>query len=140
MSEEMAITTIGTLMSQQAGASLCSIKPESGNREQAKIVYNAMNNPTYKLADFINNEILVENVLIEINDILNDETGEIDRAPRVVLIAPDGTSYVALSKGIFNSVKNLYAAIGAAPWEGGIALKVVQRTVGKGKMLYLEMV
>ena len=137
--EETAIT-IANVVNAQAGTSLCSIKPEPGNKEQAKVVFNAMNNPTHNLRDFVNKKILVENVLIEIADILNVDTGEIDRVPRTVLIAPDGTSYQATSKGVFTSIKNAYVALGDAPWKDGVEFEVKQKTVGRGQMLTLEMV
>lgn len=139
MSENMAITP-ATIMTENVGASMCSIAVEPGNIEKAKLVYNAMNNPTHKLSDFINQTILVENVLIETAEVANEDTGEVERAAKCVLIAPDGTSYFAMSKGIFNSIKNLYFTLGNAPWEGGIELAVKQVQAGKGKMLTLEMV
>lgn len=137
---EKAIVSVSTIMNEQPGTMVCSIAPEPGNHEQAKIVYNAMNNPTHNLRDFVNKKINVENVLIEVNDIMNDETGEIDRVPRTVLISPDGTSYRATSKGVFNSIKNAYLAFGEAPWNGGIEFEVKQISVGRGQMLTLEMV
>lgn len=139
MTETMAITP-ATIMTENVGASMCSIAVEPGNKDKAKLVYNAMNNPTHKLSDFINQTILVENVLIETTEVANEDTGEIERAAKCVLIAPDGTSYFAMSKGIFNSIKNLYFTLGNAPWEGGIELAVKQVSAGKGKMLTLEMV
>lgn len=138
MSENMEIT-VANIMNNEAGTSICSIKPEPGNKEQAKTIYNAMNNPTYNLRDFVNKTITVENVLIEIADILNEETGALDRVPRTVLISPDGTSYQATSKGVFTSIKNAYVALGNAPWVGGIEFTVKQKSVGRGQMLTLEM-
>lgn len=140
MSENTAIVSVGTIMNEAPGTSLCSIKVEPGNKQQAKTVYNAMNNPTGRIKDLINKTISVENVFIEVNDILNEDTGEIDRVPRCVLITPDGESYTATSKGILNSIKNAYMALGAAPWEGGIEFEVKQVAVGRGSMLTLEMV
>ena len=139
-SENMAIVSVGTIMNQQPGTMLCSIAPKPGDRDAAKVVYNAMNNPTHNLRDFVNKNIVVENVLIEVNDILNEESGEIDRVPRTVLISPDGISYSAISKGVFNSIKNAYLAFGDAPWEGGIEFEVKQVSVGSGQMLTLQMV
>ena len=140
MAEETTALSIATIMNEQPGTMLCSIQAEPGNKDQAKIVYNAMNNPTHKLSDFINKRIVVENVLIEVNDLMNDETGEIDRVPRTVLISPDGTSYRATSKGVFNSIRNAYLALGSAPWPGGVEFEVKQTAVGRGQMLTLAMV
>lgn len=140
MENENAIVSVGTIMNQQPGTMLCSIAPKPGDRAAAKTVYNAMNNPTHSLRDFVNKKIVVENVLIEVNDILNEESGEIDRVPRTVLISPDGVSYSAISKGVFNSIKNAYLAFGEAPWDGGIEFEVKQVSVGRGQMLTLQMV
>lgn len=140
MAEQTTAITVATIMNEQSGTSICSITPEPGNREQAKAVFNAMNNPTGRVKDLINKEILVENILVEVNDLLNDETGEIDHVPRCVLITPKGESYTAISKGILTSIKNAYQAFGPAPWEGGIAFTVRQVQVGRGSMLTLEMV
>ena len=139
MSETTEIVTVGTVMNQ-AGSMICSIDAGKATPAQRKTVYNAMNNPTHKVSDFINKKIKVENVLIESLDLLNDETGEVDRVPRIVLIDPEGNSYVATSKGILNSIKNAYTAFGAAPWKGGIEFEVKQVAVGRGSMLTLEMV
>ena len=138
--ENNTAITIANVMSQDAGTFICSIKPEKGNKEQAKTVYNALNNPTYNIRDFVNKKIVVENVLIEIADIMDADTGVIERVPRTVLIAPDGKSFVATSKGIFNSVKKAFIAFGEAPWKGGIEFEVKQVSVGRGQMLTLEMV
>ena len=140
MAEETTALSIATIMNERPGTMLCSIQTEPGNKDQAKIVYNAMNNPTHKLSDFINKKIVIENVLIEVTDLMNDETGEIDRVPRTVLISPDGTSYRATSKGVFKSIRNAYMALGSAPWPGGVEFEVKQTAVGRGQMLTLEMV
>lgn len=139
-SNETAIVSIATVLNSQPGTSICSIKPKQGDKEAAKIVYNAMNNPTAKLSDFINKDILVENYLVEVSEIVDEDTGVLATVPRTVLIAPDGTSYMATSKGIFNSVRNAVAALGDAPWAGGVQFEVQQVQVGRGKMLTLAMV
>lgn len=139
MSESMEIVSVGTVLNQ-AGNMICSIDQKNATPEQRKTVYNAMNNPTHKVSDFINKKIKVQDVLIESLDIMNDETGEIDRVPRIVLIDPEGVSYVATSKGIFNAIKNAYTAFGPAPWNPAIDFMVKQVAVGRGSMLTLEMV
>lgn len=131
---------IGTIMNSQVGTALSSIDVENASIADKKKVFNAMNNPSNKLSDFINKKIKVENIYIETAEYLNDETGEIEIAPRIVLISPDGDSYFTSSKGVLNSLKNVYAAFGSAPWKGGLEFEVKQRAVGKGKALTLEMV
>lgn len=131
---------IGTIMNSQVGTALSSIDVDNASVADKKKVFNAMNNPSNKLSDFINKKIKVENIYIETAEYLNDESGEIEIAPRIVLISPDGDSYFTSSKGVLNSLKNVYAAFGAAPWKGGLEFEVKQKAVGKGKALTLEMV
>lgn len=139
MENNQEIVAIATITNNQPGTSICSIKPEAGNVDQAKIVYNAMNNPDHKIADFINKKIIVENYFVEIAEILDEDTGVMTTVPRTVLISPDGESYMANSKGIFNSIRNAVTAFGDAPWHGGIAFEVLQQKVGRGNMLTLKM-
>lgn len=131
---------IATLLNEEPGSMICSIDGNDATPEQRKVIFNAMNNPTHKLSDFINKRIKVENVLIEAVTNVNEETGEIETVPKVVLIDPDGVSYFSMSKGIFNSVRNLFSAIHPAPWPGGLDLEVIQIQAGRGKMLSLKMV
>ena len=119
------------------GKMVCSIKPTGNRKEDAKI-FAALNNPEFRLANFINKTLKIQNVLVEIREILNDETGEIETAPRVVLISEDGKAYQAVSKGIFNAVKNAYEVFGQAPWDPPLEIEVKQIAVGKGSMLTFD--
>lgn len=119
------------------GKMVCSIKPTGNRKEDAKI-FAALNNPEFRLANFINKTLKIQNVLVEIREIMNDETGEIETAPRVVLISEDGKAYQAVSKGIFNAVKNAYEVFGQAPWDPPLEIEVKQIAVGKGSMLTFD--
>lgn len=119
------------------GKMVCSIKPTGNRKEDAKI-FAALNNPEFRLANFINKTLKIQNVLVEIREIMNNETGEIETAPRVVLISEDGKAYQAVSKGIFNAVKNAYEVFGQAPWDPPLEIEVKQIAVGKGSMLTFD--
>lgn len=140
MSDSMAIevASINKAMSEGAGAVICSI--DNSTREGAKRVYNAMNNPKYKVADYINKTIEITDVFIEIVDMLSEETGEIATVPRTVLIDAKGEGYQATSKGIFDSVRKAYNAFGAAPWEPALKIEIKQKPVARGSMLLFDVV
>ena len=137
---DTALATVATISNSQPGTSICSIKPDPGDAELAKTVYNAMNNPTHKLSDFVNKKINVANYLIEVAEIADEDTGEILKTPRTVLISPDGESFMATSKGVYKSIRNAVAVLGDAPWNGGVVFEVKQQKVGRGNMLTLMMV
>ena len=67
--------------------------------------------------------------------IINEETGEISRVPRVVLIDVDGKAYQATSVGMFNVIKNAYAVFGQAPWTPPLKMHIKQKAVKNGSML-----
>lgn len=136
---ELAIATVTNITTAPVGSMVCSIQPD-GNRETAAKIYAAMNNPEFRLADYINKKIKVTDFLIEITEIANEETGELSQVPRVVLIAEDGKSYQATSYGIANSVRNLVQAVGAAPWKPALEVEVKQRPTKRGSMLTLALI
>lgn len=135
MANELATVNINTMLAQDAGTMLCSIDTSNADRETSAKVFNALNNPNHRVADFINKEIQVENILIESADIVDEDTGTVDRVPRVVLISPEGESYQAVSMGMFNAVKNAYRCFGKAPWKPALIFTIKQRPVKNGSML-----
>ena len=139
----MAETTNALAMvsatAENVGQTVCSIVP-TGNRKEDARIFSALNNPEYRIANFINKTIKVTDVLVEIRELLNEESGEIETAPRVVLIDADGKAYQAVSKGIFNAVKNAYQVFGPAPWNPALEIEIKQVAVGKGSMLTFDVV
>ena len=138
MADNNALATVA-VTSDNIGKMVCSIQPTGNRKEDAKI-FAALNNPEFRIANFINKRIKVQNVLVEIREIMDDEPGEIDTAPRVVLISDDGKAYQAVSKGIFNAVKNAYEVFGKAPWEPPLEIEIKQIAVGKGSMLTFDVI
>ena len=135
MNSELAVRDkINGMLAQGAGQAFCSIKTE-GDRKKAKLVYNALNNPEYRVADFINKTINVVDILIETAEIGNEETGEISVVPRVVLIDDEGKAYQSVSVGMFNAVKNAVTIFGDPSWNPPLPMHIKQRSVKNGSML-----
>jgi len=118
-------------------------------------IYNALNNPDENVADNINMKIELVDVLLEQIEMLNDEddgievvseTGEIVEeepettvAVRTVLIDKDGKSYQAVSKGVYNSIKQIINIFGEpSTWEDPLTVEVKQVKVKRGSMLTLN--
>ena len=114
----------------------CSVKAET-NAEKA-LVFNAANNPQHKVADFINKTILVKDVYAETIELLNEETGELASAPRIVLIDSWGEAYESVSVGMFSSLKKLTAIFGEPTWEEPIPVVIKQEKVKNGSMLTMS--
>lgn len=135
---ENALATIA-VTNEYVGKMACSIRPTGNRKEDAKI-FAALNNPEFRIANFINKRIKVANVLVEIREILNEDSGEIETAPRVVLISDEGKAYQAVSKGIFSAVKNAYEVFGEAPWEPPLEIEIKQIALGRGSMLTFDVI
>lgn len=133
-----ADANIGGLVAQGVGASFCSINADPNDRKAASKVFNALNNPDHRVADFINKKIAVKDVLVEISEVVNESTGEIETAPRVVLIDDKGEAYQSVSVGMFGAVKNAIKVFGQPTWEPPLDVIIKQKPVGKGSMLTFD--
>ena len=108
---------------------------EATTPEEKAQLFEIMNNPAERLADNINKTIYVKDVYCEIVDCVNEETGEVSKAPRVVLIDKDNVGYQAVSTGIFSAVKKLFMIYGTPTWEKPIPIEIKQIKKGKKSLL-----
>ncbi len=131
------------------------VSKEVKSLDDKKAIYNALNNPDEDVASQINKDINVVDFLLEEVELSNDvdeddeipfnaETGEIVEpekviAVRTILIDEDGESYQAVSKGVYNSVKQIINIFGEpSQWKEPLSVKVKQVKVKRGSMLTLE--
>lgn len=126
--------TIGTSGTSEIVYS--SIVPRTA--KEKKDLYNAVNGDVKHLSDMINCDITVKDIIVQKVDRMDENTGIIDAMPRIVLVATDGTPYVASSKGIFNSVKTIMNIFGEpADWDEPITVTVKQILKGEFRILTL---
>ena len=125
-------------LSAESRSSYCSIK--GGDRKTKAKMFNASNNPDHKVGDFINKTIKVKDMLVEVIQIADEETGEIVSQPRVVLIDDKGKAYQAVSTGIFNAAKKMIQIFGEPTYDEPIEIVIKQVTVKNGSMLTFDIV
>lgn len=124
---------------KQSNVIFTSRKVET-EEEKAQMA-NAMINPDFRVADFINNIIFLKDIYIEQIQMPNQKTGEIQDLPRIVLFDKDGKAYGATSFGIFSALRKIADVYGdPRSWAKPLAVKVKQVTRGENKMLTLEIV
>ena len=117
----------------------CSLKPQNDN--ERIVLYNAMNNPEFRIGDCINKVINVKDVYCEVVTCVNKETGVSDLCPRIVLIDDKGAGYQAVSLGVFSALKKIFTVMGQPEtWEKPVKLEVKQVSRGERKLLTLNMV
>lgn len=137
--------TIQNITNASVGAMITSLHANRDDRKASVRVFNAMNNPTDRVANHINETIEVQDYLIEMTEIEDTDAygnglNSYSVVPRVVLVAPDGTSYQAVSYGIANAVRNVVVVCGDAPWQPPVQLKIKQVPTKHGSMLTVDMV
>lgn len=132
----MPMMDLSRELSENATSIYCSVN--GGDRKSKALVYNAANNPEHKVGDYINKTINVKDVLVEEIELVNEESGNMERAPRVVLIDDKGEAYQAVSMGMFNAVKTAIQVFGAPTWDEPLPMLIKQITVKNGSMLTAE--
>lgn len=107
--------------------------------DEKAILFNAMNNPAFRLGDCINQTINVKDVFVEVVNCTNEKTGEVQSCPRIVLIDDKKQGYQCVSIGVFSALKKLFGVYGEPQnWEQPVPLMVKQITKGERKMLTLN--
>lgn len=75
-------------------------------------VFNALNNPDYKISDCYGQQIEVQAWLVYPVEMKSQQTGEIEVLPRSIIIDTAGKSYSALSRGFAGAVRNYQLIFG----------------------------
>ena len=143
--QQQALVSVQNITNAGVGSMITSLHANPNDRAASVRVFNAMNNPNDRVSNHINETISVQVYLIEMTEIEDTDAygnglGSYSVVPRVVLVAPDGTSYQATSYGIANAVRNVVIVCGDAPWVPPVQLKVKQVPTKRGSMLTVDMV
>lgn len=102
--------------------------------------YNITNAPQERLGDHINEVINAKDIFCESVECVNDETGEITNAPRIVIIDDKGVGYACVSMGVFSSLKKIMNLFGQPTWEKPVKIKVGQIKKSAKSILTLTLV
>ena len=104
--------------------------------------YNALQSPAKTVNDSIGDVFNLCGLIAHPVEVVNEATGELVPAPRIVLIANDGTSYVSVSKTLVSSLKNLFAMYRRPEsWpKEGIPVKLKQYSKGNKRYFSIELI
>ena len=134
-STALAITSVDQIMSANIGSAFCTLDMENADRKTKAQIANALNNPDHTVKSMVNKTIKVKNFLIEVAEILNDDTGEIDRVPRIILFDEKNETYLAHSIGMFNAIRSACRTFGNAPWDDPLNFEICEKPTKNGFML-----
>lgn len=109
-----------------------------GNDHDSRMtVFNATTN-SEPISENLGKVIDLVNIVVQVIDIADEETGEMATVPRTILIDRSGKSYHAISNGVFKSVENLLGVLGMPDtWTKPVTIKAVQGGTGTRKYFNL---
>lgn len=131
--------TLYNAVENELGQPYCSMQVT--DEKSASMLFKAMNQPDDSLGDHINETIDVTNIFIQPVAMPNQKTGEMNVVPRIVLFDVEGKTYVTVSRGIYNALKNMCAIVGTPEtWKAPVTIKVGQRQIKERRMLTFDVV
>lgn len=109
------------------------------NMANAKDFYNAVSQPEMSLKECVNIPIAMIHVSVEVCELHSDLNGDVI-APRVVIIDKDGKSYQAVSIGVYQSLKRIFALFGTPDtWSDPLTVVPMLTSTKKGQVLSLRL-
>ena len=82
----------------------------------------------------------IKDIVVQSVEVVNETSGEVETAPRVIFLTDDDKAYAGTSIGLLSSVKNIITILGEPDtWESPIIFQVVEKRSRKGfRFLSLE--
>lgn len=125
-----------TRIDNEENQSLCTMTTET--TAEKKVFFNAVQNPSSKVADYINQEIVIKDVYME-KAFYEDGDGGMTEGVKTIIITPEGQGILANSNGIAKSIFALFDIFGMpAEWDEPITVTVRQVEVPAGRYFKLE--
>lgn len=108
-----------------------SMKLAEGDRGTAVKLYNALSDAE-SLKDYIGQTFHVTDVVAHPVQLMDEQSGEIVTAIRVILIDEEGKAYAAISEGLRSAIHRLRGIVGEPPWHPALKMVPVEKKTRKG--------
>lgn len=115
--------------------------------EDRKKFYNAVENPAYKLSEFINKEIVINDVSMvatqvqERDDAGNPIPDSYSDTVKTVIVTPEGDGIISTSMGLARALVSMFRIFGMPDtWDEPLRCVVKQVDIGKNRTFKLEVV
>lgn len=110
------------------------------DRAQAMSLHRAMQNADKALDQMIGQKITIEHIVAHYLPTVDEETGEVRDAVRIVLVAPDGTRYSTRSQTAWHDLMRAVDVLEEPPpWNPPLAFWVRQVTARNGRNKYIQL-
>jgi hypothetical protein len=99
-----------------------------GDDFSARLAIAAAITSSIPVDESLGKTINLKNYVVQPVELINEDTGEVNTAPRVILIDDNGTAYHATSTGLLSSLRNMNAVLGEPNvWPQPVPVKVVEQ-------------
>ena len=96
-------------------------------------LYNALNSTGEKLGDYTGDTITVSNIILQGCTFIDEETGEIKKAARLILVGPEGQIYKSTSRGMVRAAIQLMQVFGTPnEWGQPLSIQIERVQLRKG--------
>lgn len=122
-------TNIENAMENSATLAFTTPSNSAGRSE----LFNALSAKSTNISEMIGKVINLTNVVFQGRNFTDEDTGEYEKAMRVIFITDNGEVYHSYSSGILNSVKTFLSIYGTPDtWEQPIPVTVERVTLRNG--------
>lgn len=83
-----------------------------GGDKVAKLKVLAAVTDSESLSDHLREKFAIQDVVIQVIEMPNEKTGEMQKVPRIILITDKGKAFHAVSNGILMSIQNFIGVLG----------------------------
>lgn len=112
---------------------------ECNTTADKKIFFNAVQNPSSKVSDYINKTITIKDVYMEQAEYEGDEG--VTKGVKTVIITPDGDGILANSMGVARALYGIFDIFGMpSEWDEPMTVMVKQVETPKGRYFKFEVV
>lgn len=105
--------------------------------------FNATMAGDHKVEECIGEQIRLVDFYVEAVDTVNEQTGELEKMPHVVLFSDDGETYEAFSVGMYTATSRLATALESSGFDlhaNPVTIEFCERKAKRGKMFYFKIV
>lgn len=142
VSQSRGVTDVAGAIAGLNDSSAAFYSTIKGTDFAARKLIAAAQTKSTPLADNLNKEIALKNFIVQSVSLQDEKTGEVAEAPRVTLIAEDGTAYHATSTGLLSALRNVIATLGEPDsWPEALPVQVVEQRGRNGyRFMTIELV
>lgn len=137
IADDRAVNTLSAdidAMRQGKVAVFSSYRGES--RDDKMNVLRAMTNST-ALDTMIGKTVALANFVVQSIEMPDQNTGEMQTVPRIIIVDSEGKSYHAISQGIWSALKNICGILGMpATWSAPVDVTVAQEKTNSGYRVF----